>query len=291
MNLDDSTYRQPEKDTVRQRVIAHAVNSLTVERASSPVVTAEEFDRTMDYCVRLLHEHCDTDLGEALKFVVEDWHSLHQSRVGSRKPEDLNVLFLAGPDPVPDLMAFKRAGVPFTNIWAIESDKDTFAKAIAVLGREGLPLKVHNGSLQDFFSIVPQQFDIVYFDACAQLFGGKPNTIHVLRELFVHQRLAPLSVLINNFCEPFPKMDPHLSIRMMIRNNLRNSPTALAKSKDNSILGVNQGKITDPTPEEKELRKWGNIVGLWSYANGYPDMWTESFDSFVEDGSCGQFAG
>jgi hypothetical protein len=286
MNLDDSTYRQPEKDTVRQRVIAHAVNSLTVERASSPVVTAEEFDRTMDYCVRLLHEHCDTDLGEALKFVVEDWHSLHQSRVGSRKPEDLNVLFLAGPDPVPDLMAFKRAGVPFTNIWAIESDKDTFTKAIAVLGREGLPLKVHNGSLQDFFSIVPQQFDIVYFDACAQLFGGKPNTIHVLREVFVNQRLAPLSVLINNFCEPFPKMDPDLPARMTVRNRLRKNQPALAKlanSPDIPDLGIIQGKLTDPTSAEKELLKWGNTIGLWSYANGDNDTWTEHFDKFVEE--------
>ena len=51
------------------------------------------------------------------------------------------MLFLAGPNPVPDLMAFKRAGVPFTNIWAIESDKEAFAKAIAGLGREGFYLR------------------------------------------------------------------------------------------------------------------------------------------------------
>ena len=48
MNPGDVSYHQPEKDAVRQRVIAHAVESLTVERASSPVVTAQEFDRTMD---------------------------------------------------------------------------------------------------------------------------------------------------------------------------------------------------------------------------------------------------
>jgi hypothetical protein len=61
MNPGDLSYTQPEKYAVRQRVIAHAVQSLTVERASSPVVTAQEFDRTMDYCVRFLHEHCDAD--------------------------------------------------------------------------------------------------------------------------------------------------------------------------------------------------------------------------------------
>lgn len=286
MNPDDVSYHQPEKDAVRQRVIAHAVESLTVERASSPVVTAQVFDRTMDYCVRYLHEHCDADLREAVKFVVEDWHSLHQSRVGTRTPQDLNVLFLAGPDPLPDLMAFKRAGVPFTNIWAIESNDNAFAKAISVLGREGLSLKIHNGKLQHFFSIVPQQFDIIYFDSCSQLFGGKPNTIQVLRELFVNQRLAPLSVLINNFCEPFPKMDPELPARMILRNRLRKSPQALAKltsAPDNSELGIIQGKLTDPTPEEKELLKWGRTIGLWSYANGDNDTWTEHFDKFVED--------
>jgi hypothetical protein len=286
MNPGDLSYSQPEKDAVRQRVIAHAVESLTVERASSPVVTVQEFDRTMELCVHYLEEHSDTDLGEPLKFEIEDWHSLHQSRVGTRKPEDLHVLFLAGPDPVPDLMAFKRAGVPFANIWAIESHKETFAKAIGALGREGLSLKIQHGKLEEFFSIVPQIFDIVYFDACAPLFGGKPSTIHVLRELFVNQRLAPLSVLINNFSEPFPKLDPELPARMTVRNRLRKNPKALAKldpTRDVPDLGIVQGKLTDPTAEEKELLKWGKIIGLWSYANGDNDTWKEHFDKFIEE--------
>ncbi len=182
-------------------------------------------------------------------------------------------------------MAFRRAGVPFTNIWAVERDTDTFKKAIGMLGREGTLLKVYNGDLHQFFSIVPEQFDIVYFDACGQLFGGKPNTIPVLRELFVHQRLAPLSVLITNFCEPYPKLDPALLDRILARSLIRHSPKALAKiatAPDNPELGVVGGKLSDQSPEEKELHKWARLVGLWSYANGDDDTWTQNFDQFVD---------
>jgi len=38
-------------------------------------------------------------------------------------------------------MAFKRAGVPFTNIRTIASNANAFAKASGAPGREGLPLK------------------------------------------------------------------------------------------------------------------------------------------------------
>jgi len=43
-------------------------------------------------------------------------------------------------------MAFKRAGVPFANLRTIASNANALAKAIGALGREGLPLKIHNDS-------------------------------------------------------------------------------------------------------------------------------------------------
>jgi hypothetical protein len=285
MSLSETSYAQPEKDSVRQRVIARAVNSLAKERDSSPVVTAQEFERTMEYCLGFLEQHCDANLRAGVRPAAEDWHTLHQSRVGIKKPDDLHVLFLAGPDPIADLMAFKQAGVPFTNIWAIERDPDTFRKAVSILGREGIPLKVHNGNLQQFFSIVPQQFDIVYFDACGQLFGGSPNTINVLRELFVNQRLAPLSVLITNFCEPCPKLNRKVLDRTLLRSLIRRSPKALAKianAGNNPDLGITDGKLDEPSPEEREIFKWGRQIGLWSYAHGDNDTWTQNFDEFIE---------
>jgi hypothetical protein len=56
------------------------------------------------------------------------------------------------------------------------------------------------GTLEEFFAVVPQQFDIVYLDGCGPLLGQKPSTVAVLQELFLNQRLAPLSALITNVC-------------------------------------------------------------------------------------------
>lgn len=241
------------------------------------MVTAEQFDRTMDYCLRFLEQHCGMSLWSSVKPVAEDWHSLHQSRVGVKKPDDLSVLFLAGPDPTEDLRAFKKAGVPLTNIWAIEGDRQAFNKAVGNLGREGVPLKVHHGSLQKFFSVVPQQFDIIYFDSCGPLFGGDPPTISVVRELFVNQRLAPLSVLITNFAEPCPNLDPAIVTKRLAANIVQRFPQ-FAPGSEQTV-----GRpASEPTPAEKNLVKWGGLVGLWSYANGDNDTWTQNLDEFVE---------
>jgi hypothetical protein len=201
MNPSERRYSQPEKNIVRERIISASVTALTTERASSPVVPTEAFLKTLDYASRCLAEHSGTFVADDLKPHVSDWLALHASRVGTRKPSELRVLFLAGPDPTNDLMEFRKCGVAYENIWAIESDKDMFGLAVKALERQGIRVKLHRGNLHSFFSLVPQQFDIVYFDATAPLFGGEHNTIHVIRELVLKQRLTPLSVLVTNFAE------------------------------------------------------------------------------------------
>ena len=83
----------------------------------------------------------------------------------------------------------------------MESDKEVFKQAVESLFVSGYGIKIYRGSLQQFFEIVPQQFDIVYFDACGPLPSPKPRTLDVLRQLFERQRLTPLSVLITNFSQ------------------------------------------------------------------------------------------
>lgn len=202
MDPSEQSYTQPEKNLVRERIISASVKALTSERASSPVVPVDVFHKTIEYASRFLAEHGGIYVEDDLKPHVANWVALHGSRVGTKKPSELQVLFLAGPDPTNDLMEFRKCGVSYENIWAIESDKDNFGKAVKALERQGIRVKLHRGSLQTFFALVPQQFDIVYFDATAPLFGGEPNTINVIRELVLNQRLAPLSVLVTNFAEP-----------------------------------------------------------------------------------------
>jgi len=153
----------------------------------------------LKYSQQFIAQYGKVDISSYIAEQVDNWHSLHYSRVGRKKPEELNVLFLCGPNPSNDIQMLRDLGVSLHNIWAIEGDANAYEMAKKELIEVGLPVKLHRGSLQEFFAVVPQTFDIVYFDACGPLFGGKPNTIHVLRELFVNQRLTPLSALITNF--------------------------------------------------------------------------------------------
>lgn len=193
-----ATYGQPLKTEVRTRILKHAVESLTTARSEAPTVTLSHFEGMYDYCRRFIGKHGRYDIEKACRPAVNQWTGLHSSKVGHRKPSDLSILYLCGPEPLNDLEVLVSLGVSANNIWAVEGDKAIAARAVGELASK-FPIKLYQGSLQEFFDVVPQQFDIVYFDACGPLGGGKPATLPVLRELFANQRLAPLSVLITNF--------------------------------------------------------------------------------------------
>ncbi|NBV22475.1 MAG: hypothetical protein EBS05_11235 [Proteobacteria bacterium] len=199
--MSENLYDQPVKKRVRDQILAHAVKSLTSERKQAPLVTEEAFMRTLDYACRFVKQGTGQDIEQAVKpFVDEYWLPIYLSRVSSRSPTDLQVLILSGPNPLNDIVALSELGVPPHNVWAVEADRDEYLKAVRSLGERRLPIRLYCGSLQEFFAVVPQQFDIIYFDGCGPLLGGKPQTLPVLRELFINQRLAPTSALITNFC-------------------------------------------------------------------------------------------
>lgn len=200
MSADREEYKEPVKNKVRGQVLKHAVCALTEQRTSSPLVSEEYFSHTLDYACRFIKRHGQFDLTEIIQPFVEYWLALHESRVSTRRPTDLHALILCGPNPLNDFTALMELGIPPFNIWGIEGDRKCFEKAASQLKERNLPFRLHCGSLQEFFAIVPQQFDLVYFDACGPLLGGDPPTLPVLRELFLNQRLSPVSALITNFC-------------------------------------------------------------------------------------------
>ena len=73
------------------------------------------------------------------------------SRVGSKEPGDLKVLYLSGPEPLNNLSVLMKFGINPHNVWAIESDKRTFDVALKPLQESGIPLKLHLGTLSKFF--------------------------------------------------------------------------------------------------------------------------------------------
>jgi len=207
MNPSEHVYNQPEKERTRWLALCHAVECLTTHRQQSPVITLKHFDAAMKYACDLIERTNQQRLTclpyphEQVKNAAERFKQLHESRVGRKSAKDLTVLFLAGPNPMNDLRVLTELGVAVQNIWAIESDSEAYKIAIESVSMDGSPLKLYHGSLHQFFAIVPQQFDIVYFDACSPLSGRKSNTLQTLHELFLQQRLTPLSAVITNFSE------------------------------------------------------------------------------------------
>lgn len=196
-------YSEPVKQQARIRVLSHAVRSLTTHRSSSPVVTADFFQRMLKWSCQLIDEHFQVGMQAMLDPLIQDWLAVHRARVGTKKAGELNVLILCGPNPENDIKVLMDLGVSSFNVWAVEGERSIYEQAMSRLKDLKLPLKVYCGSLKEFFSVVPQQFDIVYFDACGPLLGGKKSpTLPVIQELFWNQRLAPLSALITNFCAP-----------------------------------------------------------------------------------------
>jgi hypothetical protein len=196
-------YNQPLKKLVRQRLLRHAVEALTIKRQQSAVVSDTQFFSMLEYCRNFIRKHTNTrvDIQATVEPAARQWHQLQQSRIGKKEPGELQVLYLCGPNPLNDLKVFVELGIAPYNVWAVESEAELFeiARQELLESELGRGVKLHLGSLHQFFKIVPQQFDLIYFDGCGPLFKGKPNTSLVIRELFINQRLAPLSALITNF--------------------------------------------------------------------------------------------
>jgi hypothetical protein len=198
-------YNQPEKNQARWLALCHAVESLTTYRDTSPVVTLDHFRRGMKYvCDTLEKTTCFPNPHGQVREKAEAFAELHATRIGKRKANELQVLFLSGPEPMNDLEVMFELGIRPENVWAVESEEKVFQKAVDSLLVSGYGIKIYQGSLQQFFEIVPQQFDIVYFDACGTVMKPKSRTLDVLRQLFERQRLTPLGVLISNFSQANP---------------------------------------------------------------------------------------
>lgn len=191
------SYSQPTKNLVRSQILEHAVNALTRDRSTSPVVTRDDFKANIEYILSISKEKFSRDFAPALVPSVKAWLKLYKSQVAPKSPQSLRVLILAGPEPLNDIEELMKLGVLPQNIWAIEGESKAYESAKKALLAARLPVKLLRCSLHEFFEAVPQQFDLVYFDACGALL--QQTSDHVLRELFVNQRLTPLSVLITNF--------------------------------------------------------------------------------------------
>jgi hypothetical protein len=207
-----NTYQQPIKNKAREQLIKHAVESLTKRRRSSYLVTKPSLWKITDHFNNLLFQSLRADSPNANNFKLyypadfdqrrENWLGFYDSCCKSKKASELKVLYLSGPEPLNDIQVLQSNGIRLENIWAIEADKKAYTQAVNSLQEAGLSIKIHRGTLAEFFELTNHEFDIIYYDACTPLISPSNSPLEILKQIFVNRRLTELSALITNFAEP-----------------------------------------------------------------------------------------
>jgi hypothetical protein len=195
------SYKQPVKERVRTRLLSRAVQLLTSQRHRTPIVVRRELRVLVDFALHTLKGMGWKLLRQAVLEELDEWLQWQSARIQRRKPEELRVIYLCGPEPLNDLRVLLELGINPHNVWAVESNEQAFQSAVSQLEKANVPVKMHRGSLAQFFERVQETFDIAYIDGTRPILGGKPSALAPVLELLRSSRLEELSVLITNFAE------------------------------------------------------------------------------------------
>lgn len=192
-------YNQYTKNRSRNIILRHAVQALTDNRNEAACLS--------EYYVRDIYEFfCDKNDGRDFEEVqkidinyIKEWERQRRIEVGYKKPEELNICYLAGPEPQNDFNVLISLGVLPQNIWAFESDKDTYSIALENYNSSNFAQpKIIRMSIENFFAHTPKKFDIVYIDACGTVISNK-HALRCISTLLKYHRLNSPGMLITNF--------------------------------------------------------------------------------------------
>lgn len=193
------TYKQETKNNVRHTIIRKAVEMLTVNRSDSCCVRNSYVRDLYDYFLTLPESHEQTEVAKIEKEYIREWEHIHSNLIGYKRPDELSVCYLSGPEPENDFNEFVSMGVLPQNIWAFESERSTYLQALdSVDGSSFMQPKIMKTSIERFFENSPKKFDIVYIDACASLISDQ-HALRCVASLFQNHRLNSPGVLITNF--------------------------------------------------------------------------------------------
>jgi hypothetical protein len=187
----------------RELALGHAVNLLAARRADAAVVSRDYVRTVKKFLMREGESHEREVARLCTGKVIELWEALWESHVGQKRPGDLTVAYLAGPNPLNDFRELVRNGVHPYNIWAFESASGLFNAALREIKASEFPLlKIYSGTLETFLQSVPKSFDIIYIDACGPLPSATQGTLRLVANVFRYARLSSPGVLITNFATP-----------------------------------------------------------------------------------------
>lgn len=195
-------YRQPQKAEVRHKTLLKAIEILTSDRQNACCVKRNYPRKVYDYFYLLNESKEKDEVSKVSEYYLRDWEKLHDTFIGNKRPEDLIICYLSGPEPKNDFNELVKMGVLPQNIWAFENDKNTYGKAINELDNMLFPKpKILRMPIEQFLKNTPKKFDIIYIDAC----GSIPSEQHALRcisSICKYHRLNSPGVILTNFAEP-----------------------------------------------------------------------------------------
>lgn len=194
-----ATYKQDTKNTVRHTVIKRAVELLTMDRSDSCCVRRSYVRDLYDYFTHQQESHEKIEAQKIDLEYIKEWERTHMNKIGFKRPDELSVCYLSGPEPENDFKEFVAMGVCPQNIWAFESEKSTYLQALTSIdSSDFMQPKIIKTSIERFFETSPKTFDIVYIDACASLISDK-HALRCIATMFKFHRLKSPGVLISNF--------------------------------------------------------------------------------------------
>ena len=254
------TYRQQQKNKVRQLALEDAVKKLTTLRGSSCCVRESYVRDLRNYFLDDEDSKCCQEAARIPSEYVAEWERLHFACSQDKRPEHLCVCYLAGPEPKNDFEELASLGILPQNIWAFESDKGVFRSALRQCAGNGFAQpKLIGMSVENFLEYSPKRFDIVYFDFCSTLLSAR-RSLRAVVNLFRYHKLNSPGVLITNFCVPdtedlveYETMSEAMAIYFYIKSTL------------DKPVEMNQGSIADS--EFLKLRKEIEADFLDYYSN------------------------
>ena len=203
-------YQQKEKIIARFSVLEEAVKCLTENRYKSTVASKYYVRNVYQY----IHTHGTPYDKQVVDYLSEEtitrWENFYDSITQTKKPKNLKVAYLAGANPANDLKVLMDLGILPENVWAFETDSNTYKNAVwATMGSKFPFLKLIKGNISLFFAASPLKFDIIYLDFCGPLpsRNKKQKTLATITKILAHHVINSPGILITNVALPNHKQD------------------------------------------------------------------------------------
>ena len=196
--MSTATYTQQSKNKSRDLILKEAVISLTKNRKKSRILNESYLRKLWFYCKNIITLHTNHQNMEDHYF--DDWISFANISYGKRRPQELKVAILCGPEPKNDVEILLGLGIRIENIYAFESESAIYSEALISIKNTYPTLKIFKGKLESIIPLLALKFDIIYLDYTKSLLSKE--TVISLFSIFDSQLLADLGVIIVNTCLP-----------------------------------------------------------------------------------------